>query len=156
MRDDTLWQALRRFWIDRYLGPPDILVHDPCSNFLSRSFQSNADFFSISCKPLAIEAANSMTYVELYHQPVRRAFKILKDDCTDLSFDDCLQMALKAVNDNVGPDGMVPILLVFGAYPRIGFASDKPHPTNAARAVALQKAKDALTKKIRATRSGKH
>jgi hypothetical protein len=28
-----------------------------------------------------------------------------------------LQMAVKAVNDSAGPDGIVPILLVFRAYP---------------------------------------
>jgi hypothetical protein len=30
-----------------------------------------------------------------------------------------LQMAVKAINDLAGPDGIVPILLVFGAYPRL-------------------------------------
>lgn len=29
------------------------------------------------------------------------------------------QMAFKAVNDTAGPDGLVPTLFVFGAYPRI-------------------------------------
>ena len=28
-------------------------------------------------------------------------------------------MAVKAVNDTAGPDGLVPTLLVYGAYPRI-------------------------------------
>ena len=28
-----------------------------------------------------------------------------------------LQMAVKAINDIASPDGLVPILLVFGAYP---------------------------------------
>jgi hypothetical protein len=30
-----------------------------------------------------------------------------------------LQIAVKAVNDSVGPDSIIPILLVFGAYLRI-------------------------------------
>jgi hypothetical protein len=30
-----------------------------------------------------------------------------------------LQMAVKAINDLAGPDGIVPTLLVFGAYPRL-------------------------------------
>jgi hypothetical protein len=30
-----------------------------------------------------------------------------------------LQMAVKAINDSAKPDGIVPILLVFGAYPRL-------------------------------------
>jgi hypothetical protein len=28
-------------------------------------------------------------------------------------------MAIKAVNDTVGPDGLIPTLLVFGTYPRM-------------------------------------
>jgi hypothetical protein len=28
-------------------------------------------------------------------------------------------MAVKAINDSVGPDGIIPTLLVFGAYPRM-------------------------------------
>ena len=30
-----------------------------------------------------------------------------------------LQMAVKAINDIVGPNGIIPTLLVFSAYPRI-------------------------------------
>jgi hypothetical protein len=30
-----------------------------------------------------------------------------------------LQMAVKAINDSAGPDGIVPTLLVFGAYPQL-------------------------------------
>jgi hypothetical protein len=28
-------------------------------------------------------------------------------------------MAIKAINDTTGPNGLVPTLLVYGAYPRI-------------------------------------
>jgi hypothetical protein len=37
-------------------------------------------------------------------------------------------MAFKAINDLVGPDGLVPTLLVFGAYPRM-VEADAPSPT---------------------------
>jgi hypothetical protein len=30
-----------------------------------------------------------------------------------------LQITIKAINDSVGPDRIIPIFLVFGAYPRI-------------------------------------
>jgi hypothetical protein len=30
-----------------------------------------------------------------------------------------LQMVVKAVNDIAGPDGIMPMLLIFGVYPRI-------------------------------------
>lgn len=54
LRSVTVWHALRRCWIDWYLGPSDVLVHDGGSNFLARSFQKNADLLSISCKDVPI------------------------------------------------------------------------------------------------------
>ena len=54
-------------------------------------------------------------------------------------------MAVKAVNDTAGPDGLVPTLLVFGAYPRI--SSESPPTTSMVkRSKAIQKATKALRK----------
>jgi len=59
-------------------------------------------------------------------------------------------MAFKALNDTAGPDGLVPTLLVFGAYPRI-VESDALSPTVTQRTVALRKAMDEV-RKLRANR----
>ena len=48
-------------------------------------------------------------------------------------------MAVKAVNNTAGPDGLVPTLLVFGTYPRLAKTSP-PSPSIAARATAVHKA----------------
>ena len=48
-------------------------------------------------------------------------------------------MAQKAVNDSAGPDGIVPTLLVFGAYPRMTNL-DAPSPSITKRANAISKA----------------
>jgi hypothetical protein len=50
---------------------------------------------------------------------VRRAYKIIIAEINGINKDVVLQMAFKAINDTVGPDGIVPILLVYGALPRI-------------------------------------
>ena len=59
-------------------------------------------------------------------------------------------MAFKAINDSVGPDGLIPTLLVFGAYLRI-VESNAPNPTVMQWAVALKKAIEEV-KKLRAKR----
>ena len=59
-------------------------------------------------------------------------------------------MAVKAVNDTAGPNGLVPTLLVFGAYPRINVDS-QPSPTMIKRAEAIQKAMKEL-RRLRAER----
>jgi hypothetical protein len=50
-----------------------------------------------------------------------------------------LQIAFKAINDTAGPDGLVPTLLVFGAYPRM-VESDAPSITVTQRAIVIKKA----------------
>ena len=59
-------------------------------------------------------------------------------------------MAVKAVNDTAGPDGLVPTLLVFGAYPRMS-ELDPPEPSIAQRAAAIRKAMEEVLK-VRAER----
>jgi hypothetical protein len=48
-------------------------------------------------------------------------------------------MAFKALNDTAGPDGLVPMLLVFSAYPQMT-ELDVPSPTVTQRANAVKKA----------------
>jgi hypothetical protein len=48
-------------------------------------------------------------------------------------------MAIKAVNDTAGPDGLVPTLLVFGTYPRMT-TTDTPSLMVTERGKAITKA----------------
>ena len=48
-------------------------------------------------------------------------------------------MAVKTINNSAGPDGLVPMLLVFSAYPRITNDSP-PSPSIVQRAEAIRKA----------------
>ena len=48
-------------------------------------------------------------------------------------------MAVKAINDTAGPDGLVPTLLVYGAYLRISNL-DPPTPSITEQAAIIRKA----------------
>ena len=48
-------------------------------------------------------------------------------------------MAVKAINNTAGPNRLVPTLLVYGAYPRIG-KLDPPAPSIINRAAIIRKA----------------
>ena len=54
-------------------------------------------------------------------------------------------MAVKAVNDTAGPDGLVPTLLVYGAYLRIS-KLDPPAPSVTERAAVIRKAMAKIVK----------
>jgi hypothetical protein len=100
---------------------------------------------AINIKEVPVEAHNSVGKVERYHAPVRRAFDILKDELQgSASREAILQIAIKAVNDSAGPDGIIPTLLVFGAYPRMTKDSP-PSLSTTQRAQAIYKA----TKEVR-------
>lgn len=133
------WERLQECWINTYLGPPDMIVHDAGKNFVSKEFKQYAGTMGVTTKTVPVEAHNSIGIVERYHGSVRRAYTIIHEELPDLSKDAALQMAFKAVNDTAGPDGIVPTLLVFGAYPRMT-EHDAPSPTVSQRSAALRKA----------------
>jgi hypothetical protein len=54
-------------------------------------------------------------------------------------------MAVKAVNDTTGPNGLVPTLLVYGAYPRISNL-DPPALSVINRAAVIRKAMAEIVK----------
>ena len=49
--------------------------------------------------------------------PLRRAYKIISSELKGASEEFTLQMAVKAVNDFASLNRLIPILLVFSAYP---------------------------------------
>jgi len=88
--------------------------------------------------------------VERYYSPLRRIYHIIIIKLLDINKDIALQMAFKAINDSIGPNGLIPTLLVFGAYLYI-VESDAPNPTVIKRVAALKKAMEEV-KKLRAKR----
>ncbi|KJZ69913.1 hypothetical protein HIM_10698 [Hirsutella minnesotensis 3608] len=138
------WETLRTLWIDTYLGPPDTIRHDAGTNFASMEFRQEAKLMGIKCSQVPVETHWSIGKVERYHAPLRRAYHILNAELSNVtSAEAVLQMAVKAVNDTAGPDGIVPTLLVFGAYPRLT-ADSPPSASTLKRSAAMQKAMKTL------------
>lgn len=126
---EPLWRPGRLCWSPVYLGPPDVIAYDSEKNFMTSAFQANADMSHIWTKSLPVESANSMTIVERYHAPIRRALNTIYKEAKDIEQGVALQMAVKAINDSVGSNGLVPTLLVFGALPRPGLLTYRPIPS---------------------------
>jgi hypothetical protein len=121
-------------------------VHNAGKNFTAIEFKQLASSMLIEVKEVPVKAHNSVGLVERYHAPLRRVYEIMKEELKDEHIDKemILQMAVKAVNDSAGPDGIVLTLLVFGSYPRMT-EIDLPSPTIAKRAEAIR----AATKEVR-------
>jgi len=71
---------------------------------------------AIEVKEVPIKTHNNVGKMKWYHAPLYCAYKIISLELKDASEELTLQIAVKAVNDSAGLDGLVPILLVFGTY----------------------------------------
>ena len=72
---------------------------------------------AIKVKEVPIKAYNNIKKVKQYHAPLCHIYKIISLELKDTNKELTLQMAVKAINDSASLDGLIPILLVFNAYP---------------------------------------
>ncbi|KAM4061493.1 DUF1421 multi-domain protein [Hirsutella rhossiliensis] len=84
------WEALRALWIDTYLGPPDTIKHDAGTNFASLEFRNEAKLMGITCKQVLWKHIDPPRRNRDLHIP-----------------ESILQMAIKAINDTTGPNGII-------------------------------------------------
>jgi len=72
---------------------------------------------AIKVKKVPIKAHNSIGKVKRYYIPLCHVYKIISLELKNTSKELTLQIAVKAINDSAGLDRLIPILLVFSAYP---------------------------------------
>ena len=72
---------------------------------------------AIKVKEVPIKAHNNIKKVEQYYMLLYYIYKIISSELKGASKELTLQMAVKAVNDFTSLDKLIPILLVFSAYP---------------------------------------
>jgi hypothetical protein len=71
----------------------------------------------IKVKEVPIKVYNSIGKVERYYVLLRRVYKIISLELKGVSKELTLQIAVKAINNSAGLDRLIPMLLVFSAYP---------------------------------------
>ena len=124
---------------------------DQGSNLVSQYFKSAVEAEGITL----LEAPGGITskqcpHVERYHLPLRSVYSKIKCMMPGATRVDILSMAVKFVNDTVGPEGLSPTLLVFGCIPKP--ARNVPTSTQRQRAEALQSVTKELAKIYASTR----
>lgn len=139
------WKAILRLWVHTYLGPPDFLAVDQGSAYVSREMKMAMDASGIRVEEAPVENPGTMGIVERYHAPLRSAYTKIRDTLDKSTTDaECLQMAVYATNFTIGPEGLCPMLLVFGALPRP--IRMTPCPTQLQRSAAIEEARRAVEK----------
>lgn len=120
-------------------------MSDADKQFIAREFKQYTANMGIIVKNIPVEAHHSIGLVERYHGPLRRMYTIITAELPGIKPELALQMSFKALNDSAGPNDLVPILLVFGAYPRMT-DMDAPLPTIHRRSIAMRKAMEEVRK----------
>lgn len=141
-----IWRSLHACWLDSHLRPPDLITHDAGKTIIARAFQANVKMLHIETKFVQIKAPKSMSFVERYSSPVRRAFNIIKHVAKDVNDDDALQKAVNSISDSVGPNGLIFTLLVHSALPRLMLPMYQPADSTIKRPTALRKATEDVYK----------
>lgn len=91
-------------------------------------------------KTTGVESHNSLALGERYHAPLRRLFNKVRHAEPTLIPEMALRVAQKSLNDTMGPNGLVPTLLVYGMLPRLPVAeSDFPDQQACMRALPVSR-----------------
>jgi hypothetical protein len=82
-------------------------------HFVSPKWKRFTDLSKIKLVQSGVEAHNYLGVGERYHNPLRRVYHKVRKDFPSMSLGLALRLAVKAMNDTMGPYGLVPSLLVF-------------------------------------------
>ena len=94
-----------------------MIIYNAKKNFISKDFKHLAIIMGITTKTVPVEAHWSIGKVERYHAVLRRAYQIVSEELPDLDKEMALQIAIKAINNIAGLNRLIPILLMFNAFP---------------------------------------
>lgn len=87
-----------------------------------------------------VESHHLLGLGERYHAPLRQVYLKIRHEHPEVDKITALRLSVKALNDTMGPEGLVPSLLVFGVLPRFPSVNTEL-PDQIARMEALGKAR---------------
>ncbi len=110
---------------------------------------------------MGIDAQSSLGIGERYHEPLRTNFRKMRIFYPDADKKVLLSLAVKAMKDTLGPEGLVSSSLIFGELPQIHTASETPKPrdTLGERSAMVHAARTEMQRimaKMRVSRGLKH
>ncbi len=133
---EGVWDVFVSCWASLYIGFPMKMRVDRRSVFIIVRWTRRADTVGTIVQTSGVESHNSIGSAERYHGPLRRTFNEIKHENQKLNRKIALRIAVKAMNDTLEPNGLVPSYLVFGCVPRFP-AVDSKLPNQQSRMDAL-------------------
>ncbi len=115
---ESVWEAILLSWSSVYTELPQHIMVDEGSQF-RKVLGELATLHNVNLEKSGIQSHNSIGIGERYHKPLRDTYRKLKCDHPSMRHQLLLALAVKAMNDTLGPEGTVPSALVFGEFPSI-------------------------------------
>lgn len=107
-----LWQLFIKIWFTVYCGYPDVLHIDSEPSFMVGPFRDAAECSRVVVQVSNIEGHYAIGVGERYHAPLQRVYNAARLEDPSLASEPALRLAIKAIKDTMGPNGVVPSLLV--------------------------------------------
>ena len=157
---DAVWEAIVLCWSSVYTGLPDNIAVDDGSQF-RKVFAELTALHDINLEKSGTQSHNALGIGDRYHKPLRDTYRKLKLDFPKMSRQLVLALSIKAMNDTLGPEGIVPSALVFGEFPSLRAYQGPvvPRPALAEHAQAALNARRYMSQNLaraRALRALKH
>ena len=136
-------------WSSVHTGLPQCIMVNEGDQFRKVLAELTA-LYDIKLEKSGVEAHNSLGIGERYYKPLRNTYLKLKVDRPAMQRQLLLALAVKAMNDTLGPEGHVPSSLVFGEFPSLRTFEGPivPHPTLAERGEAAQEARRYMARNL--------
>jgi hypothetical protein len=101
-----------------------------------------------------IESHNYLTVGERHHDPLRRIYRKVRHDFPEIPDSLTLSLASRAMNDTIGPEELVPTILVYGTLPRLSLHEKIHHKSSRLLAIDVPRREmDVIVSELRIKRA---
>lgn len=128
---EGLWRLFIEIWATVYCGLLDTLRIDGEPSFIASSFKYAAEACGVVIQASYFEGHDAIGFGGRYHAPLTRVYLAVRLYDASLPPEMSLRPTLKAINDTMVPNGLVPISLVYGRHPL--FSGHEKYPTQTER-----------------------
>ena len=94
-----------------------MITYNTKKNFINKDFKHLAIIIGITTKTVPVKAHQLIKKVKCYYIVLHYAYQIISEELPDLDKEIALQIAIKAINNIVGLNGLILTLLIFSAFP---------------------------------------
>ncbi len=122
---EGVWDAFISCWASLCIGFHLKTRVDQGSAFSTVRWTGREDAVGSIVQNSGVESHNSIGFGMRYHAPLRRIFNRNKHENTKIYSKIVLCIAVEAMNDTMGPNGLVPSYLLFGCVPRFPSVDSK-------------------------------